>query len=463
MFGGDNPVPLVLRTQGGHGLRLRVAAPDGPGGHLRHLARLADHGRVHPVRLRRADERGPGAATTRCSCSSTSTCTGPRARSRSATWTTRSPSARRRCAGQGSEVTVLSYLSMVAHAAEAIEQHRDRRRADRPALARPGLARLGDRRRVDQKTNAVLIVEQGALGTSYGGWLADEVQRRFFDWLDQPVQRVHGTESSPSASRKVLERAAIAGTEEVVGRARSGSATGSSEGAGLMATVVRMPAVLAGRDRGRDRALARRRRATRSRSGTPIAEIETEKALVEYAAEEAGVVGRLVLGEGDSGEIGDPIAVLVAAGETDADIDAALGGPGRGGVGAGRRTRAAAGARRRRARPVSAARRRRAAPAPTRASAAPRRDNGHQAPARPAGGSSPARWCASSRASGASTSPRWRAPGRTGGSCGVTWSASWPRSLRRARGRAAPRQPRAAWPAVRGNGGQRRGARRRSG
>jgi pyruvate dehydrogenase E2 component (dihydrolipoamide acetyltransferase) len=62
--------------------------------------------------------------------------------------------------------------------------------------------------------------------------------------------------------------------------------------------------------------------------GTPIAEIETEKALVEYAAEEAGVVGRLVLAEGDSGEIGDPIAVLVAAGETDADIDAALGGPG---------------------------------------------------------------------------------------------------------------------------------------
>jgi 2-oxoisovalerate dehydrogenase E1 component len=60
----------------------------------------------------------------------------------------------------------------------------------------------------------VLIVEQGALGTSYGGWLADEVQRRFFDWLDQPVQRVTGTESSPSIS-KVLEQAAIAKTEDV--------------------------------------------------------------------------------------------------------------------------------------------------------------------------------------------------------------------------------------------------------
>ena len=65
-----------------------------------------------------------------------------------------------------------------------------------------------------RKTNAVLIVEQGAVGTSYGGWLADEIQRRFFDWLDQPVQRVTGGEASPSISR-VLERAAIARTSEV--------------------------------------------------------------------------------------------------------------------------------------------------------------------------------------------------------------------------------------------------------
>ncbi|WP_291051787.1 transketolase C-terminal domain-containing protein, partial [Herbiconiux sp.] len=65
------------------------------------------------------------------------------------------------------------------------------------------------------KTNSVLIVEQGAQGTSYGGWLADEIQRRYFDWLDQPIERVHGGEASPSIS-KVLERAAIARTEEVV-------------------------------------------------------------------------------------------------------------------------------------------------------------------------------------------------------------------------------------------------------
>jgi 2-oxoisovalerate dehydrogenase E1 component len=65
-----------------------------------------------------------------------------------------------------------------------------------------------------RKTNRVLIAEQGPLGTSYGGWLADEIQRRFFDWLDHPVERVTGGEASPTIS-KVLERAAIARADEV--------------------------------------------------------------------------------------------------------------------------------------------------------------------------------------------------------------------------------------------------------
>jgi len=115
----------------------------------------------------------------------------------------------------GNDVTVLTYLSMVSHAADAIEQTGiDAELIDLRFLDRASLdwQTVGDS---VKKTNAVLIVEQGATGTSYGGWLADEIQRRFFDWLDQPVQRVTGGEASPSISR-VLERAAIARTEEVV-------------------------------------------------------------------------------------------------------------------------------------------------------------------------------------------------------------------------------------------------------
>jgi len=94
-----------------------------------------------------------------------------------------------------------------------------------------------------------------------------------------------------------------------------------------MAVVVRMPSVLAGAT---EAALAHWLVSPGDAVsvGTPIAELETEKALVEYAAEEAGVVGRLLLGEGDTAEIGVPIAVLLAAGETGADIDAALGANG---------------------------------------------------------------------------------------------------------------------------------------
>jgi len=91
-----------------------------------------------------------------------------------------------------------------------------------------------------------------------------------------------------------------------------------------MPSVVRMPSVLAGAT---EAAISNWLVAPGDTVavGDPIAEIETEKALVEYSAEEAGVVGRLVLAAGETGEIGEPIAVLVHEGETDADIDAALG------------------------------------------------------------------------------------------------------------------------------------------
>lgn len=114
----------------------------------------------------------------------------------------------------GSDVTVLTYLGMVAPALEAA--------ADAALDAEVIDLRWLDRASIDwdtigesiKKTNSVIIAEQGALGTGYGAWLSDEVQRRFFDHLDQPVQRVTGAEASPSIS-KVLEQAAIAGRREI--------------------------------------------------------------------------------------------------------------------------------------------------------------------------------------------------------------------------------------------------------
>ncbi|MDP3967069.1 MAG: thiamine pyrophosphate-dependent enzyme, partial [Nocardioides sp.] len=119
---------------------------------------------------------------------------------------------------EGSDLTVLSYLGMTPYVLEAVAEQDAQDAVDAEVID----LRWLDRASIDwdtieasvTKTNQVLIAEQGAVGTSYGGWLADEITRRFFDLLDAPVWRVTGAEASPSIS-KVLERAAIAQKDEV--------------------------------------------------------------------------------------------------------------------------------------------------------------------------------------------------------------------------------------------------------
>ena len=119
---------------------------------------------------------------------------------------------------EGNDLTVLTYLAMTGYVLEAVAQAGT---VDAEVID----LRWLDRASIDwetigasiRKTNRVVIAEQGALGTGYGAWLADEIQRRFFDWLDHPVERVTGGEASPSIS-KVLERAAIAQSAEVVAK-----------------------------------------------------------------------------------------------------------------------------------------------------------------------------------------------------------------------------------------------------
>ncbi|MDY7541938.1 alpha-ketoacid dehydrogenase subunit alpha/beta [Cryobacterium sp. 5B3] len=214
MFGGENPVPLVLRTKvamgSGYGSQhlmdpagifatspgWRIVAPSSAADYIglmntalalqdpvlviEHVDLYAESGEVPAGDLDYAIPLGKAAL--------------------------------RR---EGTDVTVISYLSMVKHSLEAVEQTGmsadviDLRWLDRASI---DWDTIGTSVR---KTNSVLIVEQGARGTSYGAWLSDEIQRRFFDYLDQPIERVTGGEASPSISR-VLERAAIARTEDVV-------------------------------------------------------------------------------------------------------------------------------------------------------------------------------------------------------------------------------------------------------
>jgi pyruvate dehydrogenase E2 component (dihydrolipoamide acetyltransferase) len=90
-----------------------------------------------------------------------------------------------------------------------------------------------------------------------------------------------------------------------------------------MASVVRMPAALAGVTEAAIQTWAAQPGQTVA-VGDLLAEIETEKAVVEYAAEVAGTVGRLLVGEGESVDVGAPIAVILAAGEGEDAIAPAL-------------------------------------------------------------------------------------------------------------------------------------------
>lgn len=114
----------------------------------------------------------------------------------------------------GKAFTVLTYLAMTPLAIRAAEEMGlDVEVIDLRSLDRAGIDWESIEASV-RKTNNVVVLEQSPLTVSYGAMLCDEVQRRCFDHLDQPVARIHGGEASPNVS-KVLERAAFVGIEEI--------------------------------------------------------------------------------------------------------------------------------------------------------------------------------------------------------------------------------------------------------
>ncbi|WP_425004703.1 dihydrolipoamide acetyltransferase family protein [Mycolicibacterium sp. S3B2] len=89
-----------------------------------------------------------------------------------------------------------------------------------------------------------------------------------------------------------------------------------------MATVVRMPEVLANTGE----AIIQTWLVSVGQQisiGDPIAEIETEKAVVEYAAEVEGILARLIAEPGTTIAVGEPIAVVAGPDEDAADLDPA--------------------------------------------------------------------------------------------------------------------------------------------
>ena len=215
MFGGDGAVPFVLRTKAaigtGYGSQhsmdpagilatapgLRIVAPTTPFDYvgLMNAALLCKDPVVVIEHVDLYTSSGPGPVDDFDYCL---------------------PVGKAAIRRTGSELTIISYLAMVRYVLEAVEEFG---RTDAEVID----LRWLDRASIDwetigasiKKSKNVLIAEQGSIGTSYGGWLSDEISRRFFDYLETPVARVTGGEASPSIS-KVLERSSIARTEEVI-------------------------------------------------------------------------------------------------------------------------------------------------------------------------------------------------------------------------------------------------------
>lgn len=213
MFGGDNGVPLVLRTKvaigTGYGSQhsmdpaglfamwpgWRIVAPSTPFDYvgLMNSALQCEDPVMVLEHVGLYTQKGPGTDDD---------------------FDYFIPLGKARVARPGGAFTVLTYLTMVSEAvAVAEELGIDAEIIDLRSLDRAGIDwdTIGESIR---KTHNVVVIEQGTLTTSYGAMLADELQRRYFDELDQPVRRIHGGEASPSVS-KVLERAAFVGAEEI--------------------------------------------------------------------------------------------------------------------------------------------------------------------------------------------------------------------------------------------------------
>lgn len=90
-----------------------------------------------------------------------------------------------------------------------------------------------------------------------------------------------------------------------------------------MATLLRMPEVAANSTHATLAAWTKKEGDSVC-AGDCLAEIETDKATVEFNAESSGIMGRLLVETGKEIEVGAPIGVLLAVGETGVNVDALL-------------------------------------------------------------------------------------------------------------------------------------------
>ena len=134
-----------------------------------------------------------------------------------------------------------------------------------------------------RKTHRCVVVEEGWPFAGVGAQVVDVIQREAFDELDAPVLRVTGADV-PMPYNKHLERAAKVDPAKVGRRGQAGAVPGRDR----MATKVVDGGALPHDGRGAPRRVEEERGRRRSPSGDVLAEVETDKAVMELVARAGG-------------------------------------------------------------------------------------------------------------------------------------------------------------------------------
>ena len=148
-----------------------------------------------------------------------------------------------------------------------------------------------------KKTNRCVTVEEGWPVCSIGADISAALMQEAFDWLDAPVMRVTGKDV-PMPYAANLEKLALPSCRGEVGRGGQGRLLRRLEREREPCRChqpILMPALSPTMEEPARSRNGWSRRATRSRSGDVIAEIETDKATMEVEAVDEGTVGKIVV------------------------------------------------------------------------------------------------------------------------------------------------------------------------
>ena len=217
----------------------------------------------------------------------------------------------------GKDLTLIGYSRMAHVAAEVAASLADSDGLDIEVVDLRSLRPL-DRATIIEsvsKTHAAVVLEDDWLTYGIGAEVAASISDGAFDYLDAPVRRVAMAEV-PMPYSKPLETAALPSRDDVIAAIRQTLAAVGHRAARPLALGVpqimieiKMPRLSDTMEEGAISTWHKQPGDTVA-IGDVLVEIETDKAVMEYEAYQAGTLAEILVPEGQNADIGAPIALL---------------------------------------------------------------------------------------------------------------------------------------------------------